>query len=65
LASKGLPEGLREISEEIDDDYDRYQTCFLLIHNEHLKQDNLTRVLVFRKPSGFATTYEKQEFHLN
>jgi hypothetical protein len=64
LASKGLPEDLREISEEIDDNYDRYQTRFLLIHNDQLRQDNLTHVLVFRKPSGYAIAYEKQEFHL-
>jgi len=64
LDSKGIPEDLRSLGEEIYNDYDRYQTRFLLIHNEHLKQDNLTRVLVFRKPSGFATAYEKQEFHL-
>ncbi|MGF1518700.1 MAG: sucrase ferredoxin [Nodosilinea sp.] len=65
MASKGIPAALRDLSEEIYDDYDRYQTRFLLIHNEHLQQDNLTRVLVFRKPSGFATAYEKQEFHLD
>jgi hypothetical protein len=64
MASKGIPAALRDLSEEIYDDYDRYQTRFLLIHNEHLKQDTLTRVLVFRKPSGFARAYEKQEFHL-
>jgi hypothetical protein len=64
MASKGIPAELRYLSEEIYDDYDRYQTRFLLIHSEHLKQDNFTRVLVFRKPSGLATAYEKQEFHL-
>jgi hypothetical protein len=64
LDSKGIPEALRALGKEIYDDYDRYQTRFLLIHNEHLKQDNLTRVLVFRKPSGCATAYEKLEFHL-
>ncbi|WP_035984421.1 sucrase ferredoxin [Leptolyngbya sp. KIOST-1] len=64
MASKGIPTVLRELSEEIYDDYDRYQTRFLLIHNDQLSQENLTRVLVFRKPSGFATAYEKQEFHL-
>lgn len=64
LDSKGIPEDLRSLGKEIYDDYDRYQTRFLLIHNEHLKQDNVTRVLVFRKPSGPATAYEKQEFHL-
>lgn len=64
LDSKGIPEDLRALGEEIYDDYDRYQTRFLLIHNDQFSQENLTRTLVFRKPSGFATAYEKQEFHL-
>ncbi|MBW4653096.1 MAG: hypothetical protein KME20_08720 [Kaiparowitsia implicata GSE-PSE-MK54-09C] len=64
LESPGIPEHLRELVRAIGDDYNRYQTRFLLIHNEPLKQDNLTRVLVFRKPSGFASAYDKQEFHL-
>lgn len=64
MASKGIPAALRDLSEEIYDDYDRYKTRFLLIHNQHLKPDTLTRVLVFRKPSGFARAYAKQEFHL-
>jgi hypothetical protein len=63
--SKAIPEDLRSLGEEINSDYDRYQTRFLLIHNDQLKQDNLTRVLVFRKPCGPATGYDKQEFHLN
>jgi len=64
LDSKGIPEDLRSLGEEIYNDYDRYQTRFLLIHNDQFSQENLTRVLVFRKPSGLATTYDKQEFHL-
>lgn len=64
MESKGIPDNLRELSEEIYEDYDRFQTRFLLIYNEHLKQENCTRVLFFRKPSGFANAYEKQEFHL-
>jgi hypothetical protein len=64
MESQGIPDNLRELSEAIYDDYDRYQTRFLLIYNEHLKQENCTRVLFFRKPSGFANAYEKQEFHL-
>jgi hypothetical protein len=64
MQSKGIPAALRDLCEEIGDDYDRYQTRFLLIHNEFLKQDNSPRVLVFRRPSGLATAYEKQEFHL-
>ena len=64
LDSKGIPDNLRSLGEEIYDNYDRYQTRFLLIHNNRLRRENCTRVLVFRKPSGFATVYEKQEFHL-
>jgi hypothetical protein len=65
MESKGIPDNLRELSETIYEEYDRFQTRFLLIYNEHLKQEHLTRVLFFRKPSGFANVYEKQEFHLN
>ncbi len=64
MESKGIPDNLRKLSEEIYQDYDRFQTRFLLIYNEHLKQENCTRVLFFRKPSGLANAYEKQEFHL-
>ncbi len=64
LDSKGIPDNLRALGKEVYDNYDRYQTRFLLIHNDQLKQDNCTRVLVFRKPTSFATAYEKQEFHL-
>lgn len=64
MESKGIPAALRDLSAEIYDDYDRYQTRFLLIHNDQLQPESGTRVLVFRKPSGFATGYEKQEFHL-
>ncbi|MEP0949144.1 MULTISPECIES: sucrase ferredoxin [Cyanophyceae] len=64
LDSKGIPENLRLLGKAFYDDYDRYQTRFLLIHNDQLQLENRTRVLVFRKPSGLATGYEKQEFHL-
>jgi hypothetical protein len=55
---------LQELSEEIYRDYDRFQTRFLLIHNDNLKQENCTRLLIFRKPSGLARGYSKQEFCL-
>lgn len=64
LETKGIPDNLRELGEEIYDDYDRFQARFLLIHNESLKQENLTRLLIFRKPSGLAKEYSRQEFHL-
>lgn len=64
LESKGIPDNLRSLGKEITSNYDSYQTRFLLIHNDQLKQENFTRVLIFRKPSGFATVYDKQEFHL-
>ena len=64
MESKGIPDNLRELSQELYDDYDRFQTRFLLIHNEHLQQENLVRVLFFRKPSGLSRGYIKQEFHL-
>jgi len=64
MESKGIPDNLRELSDVIYDDYDRFQTRFLLIHNEHLQQENLVRVLFFRKPSEPSSGYVKQEFHL-
>lgn len=64
LDSKGIPDDLRQLANTIDADYDNYQTRFLLIHNDQLQQENLIRVLVFRKPSGLASAYDKQEFHL-
>jgi hypothetical protein len=64
LESKGIPDDLRKLGEEIENDYDRFQTRFLLIHNENLKQDNLTRLLIFRKPSKLANAYSKHEFLL-
>ncbi|MBE9193032.1 sucrase ferredoxin [Gloeocapsopsis crepidinum LEGE 06123] len=63
LESSGIPDNLRELADEIDEEYDRFQTRFLLIYNERLKQDNLT-ILIFRKQSGLSTGYVKQEFHL-
>ncbi|MBE9075848.1 hypothetical protein IQ241_00795 [Romeria aff. gracilis LEGE 07310] len=45
---------LRALGEEICDDYDRYQTRFLLIHNNQPRPENGTRVLIFCKPPGFA-----------
>ncbi|XPM58184.2 MAG: hypothetical protein EDM05_010675 [Leptolyngbya sp. IPPAS B-1204] len=38
LESKGIPDNLRELGETIYDDYDRFQTRFLLIYNERLKR---------------------------
>lgn len=64
LESQGIPDNLRELGKEIYDDYDRFQTRFLLIYNENLKQENYTRLLIFRKPSGLANEYSKQEFLL-
>lgn len=64
MESKEIPNNLRELSQELYADYDRFQTRFLLIYNERLKQENLVRVLFFRKPSGLSKGYIKQEFHL-
>ena len=64
MESKGIPDNLRELSEAIYDDYDRFQTRFLLIHSEHLKQEDYTRLLIFHKQSGLSNRYAKREFHL-
>ena len=65
LDSETVPSNLRELSAEIYDDYDRFQARFLLIHNEHLKQENYIRLLIFQKSSELAIAYSKQEFHLS
>ncbi|NCJ07711.1 hypothetical protein GS597_14565 [Synechococcales cyanobacterium C] len=65
LESKGIPENLCELDEELDEAYDRYQTRFLLVYNERLKLEKGVRVLCFRKPPGLANAYDKQEFHLS
>jgi hypothetical protein len=64
LESKGVPDNLRQLGEELYDDYDRFQTRFLLIYNEHLKQENCTRLLIFQKPSDLSNAYTKQEYEL-
>jgi hypothetical protein len=64
LNSTGVPPNLRQLGEEIYDDYDRFQTRLLLIYNESLKDPNFTRILIFRKVYGFANGYSQQGFHV-
>jgi len=45
MESKGIPDNLRELSQELYDDYDRFQTRFLLIHNEHASESRSSVVL--------------------
>lgn len=63
LESEFVPDNLRELIEEVDEEYDRFQTRFLFIHNENLKQDG-TCLLIFRKQLGLSNSYTKQEFRL-
>jgi len=64
IESPGVPDNLRSLAADIGDNYDHYQARFLLIANEQLRQQDLTRVLVFRKRATAAVGYERQEFHL-
>jgi hypothetical protein len=64
LASKSVPANLRSLGETVGEDYDQYQTCFLLIHNEALKQPDYTRLLIFHHEPGLAQGYHQQEFHI-
>lgn len=64
IESPAVPDSLRELIEEVDEEYDRFLTRFLFICNESLKQENCTRLLIFQKQSGLATAFKKLEFQL-
>jgi len=64
LASLGVPENLRALGHEVYKEYDRFQTQFLLIYNDKLKQDNHTRLIILYKETGLIKEYAKQEFLL-
>ncbi|MBD2468782.1 sucrase ferredoxin [Nostoc sp. FACHB-145] len=57
--SKQIPENLRTMFEEISES--ELNVEFLLIYNEHFKQPEATRVLIYRKPIGLAQGYSKYE----
>ncbi|BAY10170.1 sucrase ferredoxin [Calothrix sp. NIES-2098] len=61
--SKQVPENLRSLVDEFNDS--NLTVEFLLIYNEQLQQPNTTRVLIFRKPIGFAQGYSQYEFSLS
>ncbi|MEQ8996769.1 MAG: sucrase ferredoxin [Coleofasciculus sp. B1-GNL1-01] len=63
LTSQSIPANLRQLKEEIEQA--ELSVRFLLIHSHRLKQENYTRVLIFRKPEGLATTYERQELQVS
>lgn len=64
LDSKSVPANLRSLRKQIEEDYDRFQACLLLIHNETLKQPGVTRLLIFDQASGLGHSYCQQEFHI-
>jgi hypothetical protein len=64
LQSKTVPDNLRSLADEVEEEYDRLQTHFLLIYSEHFKKENCTRLLIFQKQSGLATAFKKLEFEL-
>ncbi|BAS60160.1 hypothetical protein NIES2135_65780 (plasmid) [Leptolyngbya boryana NIES-2135] len=64
LDSKSVPANLSTLGEWVNEDYDRFQTCLLLIYNETLNQSGFTRLLIFEQASNFTNTYRQQEFHI-
>ncbi|MBD2091495.1 sucrase ferredoxin [Microcoleus sp. FACHB-1515] len=63
IESRSVPDNLRELIEEVDEEYDRFLTRFLFIYSE-LKQENCTRLLIFQKQSEPAIAFKKLEFEL-
>ncbi|YAF98114.1 MAG: sucrase ferredoxin [Nodularia sp. CChRGM 3473] len=62
LESKAVPENLRSLAEEF---YEvKPDGIALFIHNEKLRRDGLTRILIFSPITGFAGGYAKQEIHV-
>jgi len=57
LDSKSVPANLSTLGEWVNEDYDRFQTCLLLIYNETLNQSGFTRLLIFEQASNFTNTY--------
>jgi hypothetical protein len=62
--SKFVPENLRSLGKWINDDYDQFQTCLLLIHHAASRQPDVTRILIFDQDSGLTRRYRSLEFHV-
>ncbi|HEY9828341.1 MAG TPA: sucrase ferredoxin [Stenomitos sp.] len=60
--SRGIPETLRALQRELDAEYDRFETQFLLIHSEYERLEQGRRIMLFYKPQGLATAYKKQVY---
>ncbi|MEH2128467.1 sucrase ferredoxin [Nostoc sp.] len=61
--SKPVPDNLRSIVKEFAES--EISVEFLLIYNNELKQPDITRVLIFHKPTSFAQEYSKYELLLS
>lgn len=62
FTSKAVPENLRLFEEEF---YEvKPDGILLFIHNEKLKRDRLTHILIFTTITGFSNGYTKQEIHV-
>lgn len=62
LDSQGLPAELKVVLQDYQQTHGAVRP--LLIHNPQLQQDDQTRVMIFRQPSGLATGYHAQEFQV-
>lgn len=62
LTSQSIPANLRQLKKDIEQA--ALSVRFLLIYSHRLKQENCTRVLMFRKPEGSAATYDQQELQV-
>ncbi|WP_232224197.1 sucrase ferredoxin [Mastigocladopsis repens] len=60
--SKPIPQNLRALREEVSQT--GLSVRLLLIYNEHLKQTNSTRCIIFRQQEAFSKGYNKQEFQV-
>lgn len=61
--SKSVPSNLRAFKEEIEQT--ELSVRFLLIYSNTLKQDNCTKILIFRQPEGLCAVYSKQEIQVS
>ncbi len=62
FTSKAVPENLRLFEEEF---YEvKPDGILLFIHNEKLRSEGLTRIIIFTPVSGFTQGYAKQEIHV-
>jgi hypothetical protein len=62
FSSQWVPDNLRVLVEEVKRAH--LPIRFLLIANDESSKTNYTTLLLYQKPEGLGTGYQKQEFHL-